>query len=93
MKLHILTGVRPLDPRRGTLQLFFDDGSQPIVDLSALLAQGGVFEALRDPNVFSAAQIEPDGRTLFWQIDEDIVDLCADALWLLAQPGDRAAAQ
>ena len=92
MRLHTLTWVKPLDPRRGTVQLFFDDGSNPVVDLSPLLAQGGVFEPLRDPHRFHAAEIGPHGRTLVWRLGEDdIVDLCADALWLMVHPEDSPA--
>jgi hypothetical protein len=96
MKLHTITSIKPIDPRRGTLQLFFDDGSVPVVDLSALLEQGGVFEPLRDPKRFEAAEIGPRGRTLIWRIgkgEDDVVDLCADALWLMAHPNERSGPQ
>ena len=82
MKLHTIKRVKP-----GGQSLFiaFDD-DDVTVDLSPILAQGGVFEPLRDPKVFEAVEVEPDGRTLLWHIGEDVVDLCADALWLMAHP-------
>jgi hypothetical protein len=45
-----------------------------------------VFEPLRDPKRFAAVEVGPRGRTLVWHVGEDVVDLCADALWLMAHP-------
>jgi hypothetical protein len=56
-----------------------------------MLAQGGVFQRLRDPNIFQSVKIGSDGRTLIWKVgdgEDDVVDLCADALWLMARPVD-----
>jgi hypothetical protein len=76
--------VKPLEV--GRLQIFFDD------DLSPILAQGGVFEPLRDFTQFAAVEVGPRGRTLLWHVGDDVVDLCADALWLMVHPEDRPAA-
>jgi hypothetical protein len=97
MKLHTINWVKPLDASR--LQVFFDDGSGPVIDLSPMLAQGGVFRSLRDPARFAAVEVGPRGRTLLWHIPlwhdpaafgEGVVDLCADALWLMVHPEDRS---
>jgi hypothetical protein len=92
MKLHTIKWAKPLDASR--VQLFFDDDPNgPVIDLAPLLAQGGVFDAVRQH--FAAAAVTPDGRSLYWRTGEgedDVVDLCADALWLMAHPEDRAAA-
>ena len=56
---------------------------------------GGVFDALRDRKRFATVQVADDGRSILWRTGpavEDIVDLCADALWLMAHPEDRAKA-
>jgi hypothetical protein len=90
MKLHTITYAKPLDA--GRLQIFFDDDWGPVIDLSPLLAQGGVFEPLRDFERFAAVEVGPRGRTLLWRVGDDDVDLCADALWLMAHPEDRPAA-
>ncbi len=82
MQLHTMTDVKPTGA--AMLQIFFDDGSAPEVDLSSMLAQGGVFEPLRDPARFNAVEVGPRGRTLVWHVGKDVVDLCADALWLMA---------
>jgi len=88
-QLHWIKFVTPAD--RGRLYLGFDGAGtagQVLVDLSPLLAQGGAFEPLRDPARFAAAEVGPGGRTLVWHIGEDVVDLSADALWLMAHPDD-----
>lgn len=86
MKLHIIKAVKPIDDSR--LQILFDDDSTPVIDLAHILKQGGVFEPLRERQRFWAAQIGDRGRTIFWDVDDDIVDLCADALWLMVHPED-----
>jgi Protein of unknown function (DUF2442) len=83
MELHTITKATPLEV--GRLELVFDDGVAATVDLSAMLAIGGVFEALRDPPLWAAVEIADRGRALVWHLagGEDI-DLCADALYLTA---------
>jgi hypothetical protein len=83
MKLHTIKYVKYGEVPR--LFIAFDD-DDVTVDLSAMLAQGGVFEPLRDPGLFAAVEVAADGRTIFWRLGEDVVDLCADALWLMAHP-------
>jgi hypothetical protein len=92
VKLHTITWVKPVSG--GRLNLSFNDDPTKIelVDLSAMLAQGGVFEPLRDPAVFAGVELGPDGHTVLWHVGEGVVDLGADALWLMAHPGDRAPA-
>jgi Protein of unknown function (DUF2442) len=85
-KLHTITGFKPLDPRSGTLQVFFDDGWWPVVDLSSLLKQGGVFEPLCDPQRLAEIEVGPQGRSLVWRVGEDVIELGADALWSMAHP-------
>jgi hypothetical protein len=88
MKLHTITGVKPYDDA-GRLLLRFDDDDRreltSLVDLSSMLAQGGAFEQLRDPRRFMAVEIGPRGRTLVWHVGDDVIDLCADALWMMAR--------
>jgi hypothetical protein len=84
MDLHTIRFVKPL--ASGQVQVFFDDGSNPAIDLSPILAQGGVFEPLRDQQQFNMVEVGPHGRTILWRVDHDIVDLCADALWLMVHP-------
>lgn len=94
MKLHTITDIKLYGPGDARLLLRFDDKGPELnamVDLSPMLAQGGTFERLRDPNIFQSVEIGSDGRTLIWKVGEgedDVVDLCADALWLMARPLD-----
>jgi len=90
--MHTIASVKPA-AAAGRLNLTFDYISNTVVevDLSAMLAQGGVFEPLRDPARFASVKIGPRGRTLIWKLGggaDDVVDLCADALWLMAHPVD-----
>jgi hypothetical protein len=92
-QLHWIKFVTPYDAAR--LYLGFDGAGtagQVLVDLSPLLAQGGAFEPLRDPARFAGAEVGPGGHTLLWRVGEDVVELCADALWLMAHPNERAVA-
>jgi hypothetical protein len=90
MKLHRIRRVKPYDDR-GRMWVDFDDDDNAVIDLSPILAQGGVFEALRDFNRFAAVEVGPHGRSLLWRVGDDVVDLCADALWLMVHPEDRLA--
>ena len=90
MMLHTINFVEPL--AGGHLNLGFDREDDRIeiveIDLSPLLAQGGSFAPLHDPRLFNTVEIGPHGRTIFWRVDDEIVDLCADALWLMVHPED-----
>jgi hypothetical protein len=87
MELHRITFVKPLDV--GRLQLWFAGGPEGIVvDLSAMLASGGVFEPLRDQARWNAVEITDSYHALVWHapsgLEDDDIDLCADALYLTA---------
>ena len=90
VNIHTIAWVKPVSG--GRLNLSFNDDPTKIelVDLSAMLAQGGVFEPLGDPAVFAAVELGSGGRTILWHVGKDVVDLDADALWLMAHPGDQA---
>jgi hypothetical protein len=95
-QLHTINDIKLFGGGDARMLLNFDHDDRSElrhqVDLSPLLAQGGVFEPLRDPAIFDRVQIGPHGRTLVWKVgkgEDDIVDLCADALWLMAHPEQR----
>jgi len=89
MTLERIVAARPLPAYR--LDLRFADGVEGAADLSALIAQGGVFIALRDG--FEGVRIIENGRALAWRdTDGDDVDLCADALRQMLRV-ERAAAE
>jgi hypothetical protein len=91
MRLRTIRSVTPLPPTR--LRLVWDDGTDSELDLTPVLAKGGVFAFLHDPAAFATVTLGPGGRTLLWHDPAgDVIDLCTDALWRLAQAGDVEAA-
>jgi len=73
------------------LRLTFADGFQGIADMATLAASGGALAVVAvDPFGFTITQ---NGRAVAWlDADGDEVDLCADALRLMAEE-QRAAAE
>ncbi len=66
-----ITEVEPLSGR--WLRLTFGDGAVHEVDLSRLLALGGVFAAIRDKRAaFEAVHVEPEFGTIAWPGDVDM---------------------
>ncbi len=97
MKLHKIKRAAPDDSAPYSLKMWieFDDDPKAIVDLAETFAVGGVFVALHDRSRFATVRVADDGRSILWQTGpavEDVVDLCADALWLMAHPEDSAEA-
>jgi Protein of unknown function (DUF2442) len=95
MKFHTIKSAKPVgefDPKRLRMQIEFGDDPNAVVDLTAIFAQGGVFAPLCTPARFAAVEVEEDGRALLWRVGEEVVDLCADALWLMAHPEDNPTA-
>jgi len=91
MMLRTIQSAEPLPASR--VGLAWGDGSESVVDLTPVLAKGGVFAFLTDPGAFNGVAVGGRGRTLVWRDPEgDEIDLCADALWRLAHEGDVEAA-
>jgi hypothetical protein len=91
MTLGTLKAAEPLSERR--IKLVWGDGSESVIDLSAVLAMGGALASLADPAAFNAVTVGERGRTLVWRDPSgDEIDLCADALWRLAHQGHIEAA-
>lgn len=61
------------EPRDGcVVHVRFEDGTAADVDLSYLLAYGGVFEPLRDPEFFRRLRADHEAGTIVWPNDADI---------------------
>jgi hypothetical protein len=91
MKLQTIRTAQPLPQNR--IKLVWGDGSESVIDLTPVLARGGVFAFLTNPVAFDAVAVGTRGRTLVWRDSEgDEIDLCADALWRLAHEGAIEAA-
>jgi Protein of unknown function (DUF2442) len=50
----------------------FEDGTAAEVDLPHLLAYGGVFEPLRDPDYFRRLRADREAGTIVWPNDADV---------------------
>jgi Protein of unknown function (DUF2442) len=81
-----ITDVEPLEGR--WLRLRFSDGAVKDVDLSGLLARGGVFARIRDDrSLFEQVRVNPESRTIEWPSD---VDLDPYVLYGRAEPASGA---
>jgi len=62
-----------------------------MVDLSSVIARGGVFERLKDSKIFPSVEIGQDRRALIWRIgkgENDVIVVSAEELWLMKRPVD-----
>ena len=71
-----VTGVEPL--RGHSVRVSFGDGAVHEIDLSAMLARGGIFAAIRDDRAtFEAVSIDREGGTIMWpggvDLDPDVL--------------------
>ena len=63
----------------GKVWLEFSEGTKGLVDFLPVMARGGIFSPLSDPEFFNQARIGEGGHSLEWPGE---LDFCADALWL-----------
>ncbi len=56
----------------------FSNGQQRVVDFAHLIARGGMWAALADPDFFAKAQIDEYSRGVVWP---NGADSCADAMY------------
>lgn len=77
-----VTEVRPLQGLR--IQATFSDGAIKEIDLSDLMARGGVFAPIREHReVFEQVHVNPETRTVEWPNE---VDLDPEVLYGLFEP-------
>ena len=63
------------------VRLEYSDGVVIDVDFKPVIARGGVFERLSDPDVFRQVRVGERGRYIEWPGE---LDFCADALRAIA---------
>jgi len=63
------------------LELTFDDGRSGVVDCKPIIAKGGVFARLRDPDVFRRAKVNEELGVVTW---DDEVDIAPETAYSLA---------
>ena len=81
--LHILSvGV----VSQGVLKLAWDDGYEGVVDLRKVIARGGVFEHIRNPQNFRKVRLESYGHYIYWgEEGNEQVDFGCDRLREMAE--------
>ena len=67
---HDVVSVKCLDDFR--LELTFDDGKSGVLDCKPIIAKGGVFSRLADPELFGKATINEELGVVTWDGDIDI---------------------
>lgn len=81
-----VTEVEPLEGLR--IRATFSDGAVKEIDLSDLMARGGVFAPIREHReVFEKVHVNPETRTVEWP---DEVDLDPEVLYGLFEPASGA---
>jgi hypothetical protein len=63
------------------LELTFDDGKSGVLDCKPIIAKGGVFARLRDPEVFKRAKVSEELGVVTW---DDEVDIAPETAYSLA---------
>ena len=76
---HDVIKVKCLDDFR--LELTFDDGKSGVLDCRPIIAKGGVFSRLRDPEVFRRAKVNEELGIVAW---DDEVDIAPETAYSLA---------
>ena len=67
---------------RYRLRLTFEDRTEATVDLADLVARGGVYRPLKDPDYFNRARLDTDAGTVVWPND---VDMAPEELYARAR--------
>jgi hypothetical protein len=64
----------------GVLKLVWNDGYEGIVDLRGTIADGEIFESIRDPENFKKVRVADYGHHIYWGDENDGVDFGCDSL-------------
>ena len=79
-----ITSVEVVLP--GVLKLAWTDGYEGLVDLRGIIAQGPIFEPIRDPENFKNVRIAEYGHSIYWgEADDEDVDFGCDRLREIAE--------
>ncbi len=81
-ELITITDVKPLEELR--ILVTFSDGAVKEVDLSGLMARGGVFAPIRENRaLFEEVRVNPESETVEWPGE---IDLDPEVLYGLFEP-------
>jgi len=71
---------------QGVLKIVWNDGYEGIVDLRGIIAEGELFEHIRNPENFKKVRVEQYGHSVYWGEDGDEeVDFGCDRLREMAE--------
>jgi hypothetical protein len=76
---HDVTGVKCLDDFE--LEVTFDDSRSGVVDCRPVIAKGGVFDRLRDPEGFKRAKVHEELGVVAW---DEKIDIAPETAYSLA---------
>jgi hypothetical protein len=70
----------------GVLKLVWDDEYEGIVDLRGIIAEGPVFEHIRNPKALRRVRVASYGHSIYWgEEGNELVDFGCDRLRELAE--------
>jgi hypothetical protein len=69
----------------GVLKLAWNDGYEGIVDLRGTIADGEIFEPIRNPEAFKDVHVAAYGHYIYWGDEDDGVDFGCDRLREIAE--------
>jgi hypothetical protein len=69
----------------GVLKVVWNDGYEGIVDLRGKIADGELFESIRDPDNFKKVRVAEYGHHIYWGDEDDGVDFGCDRLREIAE--------
>ena len=69
----------------GVLKLAWNDGYEGIVDLRGTIADGEIFEPIRDSGTFKKVRVADHGHSIYWGNEDDGVDFGCDRLREIAE--------
>jgi hypothetical protein len=79
-----ITAAEPII--HGVLKLSWNDGYEGVVDLRGIIADGEVFEHIRNPENFKDVRVAEYGHAIYWlDKDGDEIDFGCDRLREIAE--------
>lgn len=69
----------------GVLKITWDDGYAGIVDLRRIIADGEIFEPIRNPENFKKVRVAKYGHHVYWGDEDEGVDFGCDRLREIAE--------
>jgi hypothetical protein len=79
-----ITGAEAVVP--GVLKVTWNDGYEGVVDLRGVIADGEIFEHIREPENFKKVRVEGYGHSIYWgEEGNEEVDFGCDQLREMAE--------